>query len=94
MSEAYEVFSEALPGLPAGESAYEAACDLAEVSLAIGKVKQANIVATEVLQSSADTALQQRAQSVIVGVYLARGQYDTAAMAIVNTTATEVGGKE
>ena len=94
MSAAYEAFSEALPGLPAGESAYEAACDLAEVSLATGRAKQANIIAAEVLRSSADAALRQRARNVLVGAYLARGQYDTAVMALVNTKVPGVGGKE
>ncbi len=94
MSAAYEELTEALPALPAGRPAQEAACDLAEVSLAIGRPKLAITVAGQVVGSSADAAQRQRAQKILVAAYLATGQYDAAAMTLVATTGAKAGGKE
>ncbi len=93
MSAAYEVLSEAMPALPTGEEAYEAACDLAETSLATGRPKQANTIAAEVLRLSANPALRQRARKILVDAYLARGQYDTAVLGLVNMAMDQPGGK-
>ena len=94
MSAAYEELTEALPALPAGRRSQEAACDLAEVSLATGRPKQAITVAGQVVGSSADAAQRQRAQKILVAAYLARGRYDTAAMALAAATKAKAGGKE
>jgi hypothetical protein len=91
---AYEELTEALPALPAGWLAHEAACDLAEVSLAIDRPKLAITVAEQVVRSSADAAQRQRAQEILVAACLARGQYDAAAMALAARAGAKAGGKE
>jgi len=82
LAASYEALTAALPSLPVGGRANEAAFELAEVCLELGKARQAIALAKGVLGLTTDDAQRRRAERILTAGYLATSRYDTAAAAL------------
>lgn len=94
LSEAYDILTEAPKMLSPGVSAQEAACELAEICLRIGKPVQAATVALAVLKSSPPDPQRSRARKTLAAAYLARRQYEKAAITLSGMTVDQLGAKQ
>ena len=94
LSEAYDILTEAPKVLSPGVSAQEAACELAEICLRIGKPDQAATVALGVLKSSPADPQGKRARKTLAAAYLATRQYEKAAITLSGMTVDQLGVKQ
>ncbi|MHC4294167.1 MAG: hypothetical protein ACYSTL_01115 [Planctomycetota bacterium] len=74
------VLAEFLPKLEPGPTAQEAECLLAEVALNSGRTSQAITISSELLRSNCNDDIRRRAQEVLGSAYIARQDYENAAM--------------
>jgi len=93
-SEAYAILTEAPEMLSPGRGAQEAACDLAEVCLRIGRPAQAVVVAGRVLKSSPVGSYRKRARKLLAAAYLARQDYENAATTLSGIPINQLGVKQ
>ncbi len=78
---ARRLLGEVLPTMSPGQRAYQAACDLAELSLRLGRYAQAVAIVRELLLSPCPLRIRRRAWEVSGRAYMALGDYDKAALA-------------
>jgi tetratricopeptide (TPR) repeat protein len=81
LRDAHEALTEVLPALPPGAPAHEAACDLAEVCLALDKPDQA-IAVLQALPDPAAAPAAWRRTRLFARAHLARRRYRQAALAL------------
>ena len=93
-TEAYAILTEASLKLTPGRGAREAACDLADVCLRIGRPDQAVVVAGRALKSSPAGSHRKRARKLLAAAYLARQEYENAATVLSNMPIDEPGVKQ
>jgi hypothetical protein len=91
--EAMEIFAETVPHLPSGPQAHEAMCDMAEASLRLGKPDHAVSVLQELLRLKAEPATYRRASGVLGRAYLAKQDYEKAAVAFAGADKPPTGGQ-
>ncbi|MCE5279988.1 MAG: tetratricopeptide repeat protein [Planctomycetaceae bacterium] len=77
-SEAYSLLLDLLTRVKPGPAAHQAQCELAELSLELGKNAQAATLATELLRMNPDTLLQGRARQVLVAAQVSQKDFNTA----------------
>ena len=80
--------------LSPGGMAQEAACDLADVCLRIGRSDQAAIVASSVLKSSPAGLRRKRARKLLAAAYLAKQEYENAATTLSGMPINQLGAKQ
>ena len=78
---AYQLLTETLPRIESAALARQAACDLAEICLKLGKTVQAITVARELLKPPCPATLRRRALEALGAAYLLREDYTRAALA-------------
>ena len=93
-SEAYDILTEAPEMLSPGREAQEAACDLAEVCLRIGRPGQAAVVADRVLKSTPAGLHRKRARELLATAYMAKKEYENAAVTLSDMPISQLGGKQ
>ena len=93
-TDAYDILTAAPEMLSPGRGAQEAACDLAEVCLRIGRPDQAVVVAGRVLKSSPVGSHRKRARKLLAAAYLARQDYENAATTLSGIPLNQLGAKQ
>jgi tetratricopeptide (TPR) repeat protein len=94
LSKAYATLTSTLEILPPGDSAHQAACNLAKICLKIGKADQAITLTRGVLNSSASEQRQKEARKILADAYLAKRQYEKATMTLTGMKTNQPGAKK
>jgi tetratricopeptide (TPR) repeat protein len=94
LTNAYDILIQAPEMLSPGRDAREAACDLGEVCLQIGRPAQAIIVALAVLKGSPTGFHSKRARKVLADAYLEQKDYENAAATLSGMSINQLGAKQ
>ncbi len=92
--EAYETMTRALVDLPAGESVYDVACEMAEICLMIDKPGEAVAYAEGVANSPSADSQRLRARKILASAYAAKKDYAQAALMLAEPTSQQPGAQE
>ena len=94
LTDAYNILINAPEMLSPGRDARDAACDLGEICLQIGRPGQAIVVASGVLKSSPKGFHSRRARTILADAYLAKKDYENAATTLSGMSINQLGGKQ
>ena len=94
LQNAYNILIDAPRMLSPGRGAQEAACDLADVCIRMGRSEQAVQVASNVMKTSPAGRRRQLARSLLTKAYLAKKDYENAAAVMSNMAMKELGAKQ
>ncbi len=94
LSKAYATLTITLEVLPPGDSAHQAACNLAKICLKTGKADQAVTLTRGVLNSSASKQRKKEARKILADAYLAKRQYEKATMTMTGMKTNRPGAKK
>ena len=94
LQEARDELTLALAKIHADDEGYAAQCELAEVSLKMGKLEDVIAMARPLLRSSSPPGIRRRAAEVLAAAYVRRGQYEQAIEALSAPATNKATGRK